>query len=224
MRQVLSPQERKRLKAMMTWEHNARKQGFKLVAGIDEAGRGPLAGPVVAAACVLPEKTFIEGINDSKKLLPSVRSQVFQKILALSDIDYGIGVVDSLIIDQINILQATFQAMLIAISHLRQKPDFLLFDGNKMPPTSIPGQAIIQGDSRSQSIAAASIIAKETRDQIMRAFDEQWPQYHFPSHKGYATKEHLLAIQNYGPCPIHRMSFDPLKSLYKKEQQLDLFQ
>jgi ribonuclease HII len=223
MQQMLSPQERKRLESMMIWERNARKRGFKLIAGVDEAGRGPLAGPVVAAACILSEGTFIEGVNDSKKLLPSKRFQIFQNILALSDIDYGIGIVDALIIDQINILQASFQAMLIAISRLNQQPDYILVDGDKMPPARIPGQAIIQGDNLSQSIAAASIIAKEIRDQIMCAFDKQWPQYHFSSHKGYATEEHLLAIQNYGPCPIHRMSFDPLKSLDKKEHQLDLF-
>ena len=219
----LSPQERKRLESMMIWERNTIKRGYKRIAGVDEAGRGPLAGPVVAAACILPEDTLIEGIDDSKKLSVSERSQVFQKILSLSDLDYGIGIVDSLIIDQINILQATFQAMLIAISRLSQKPDFLLVDGDKMPSAHLPGQAIIQGDSLSQSIAAASIIAKETRDQLMRAFDEQWPQYHFSAHKGYATEEHLLAIQKYGPCPIHRMSFAPLKSLDKKEHQLDLF-
>ncbi len=223
MQQALSPQECKRLESMMIWERNARKRGFKLIAGVDEAGRGPLAGPVVAAACILPEGTLIERIDDSKKLLPSERFQIFQKILALADVDYGIGIVDALIIDQINILQATFQAMLIAISRLNQQPDYILVDGNKMPSARIPGQAIVQGDSLSQSIAAASIIAKETRDQIMRAFDEQWPQYRFSSHKGYATEEHLLAIQKHGSCPIHRMSFDPLKSLYKKEHQLELF-
>jgi ribonuclease HII len=204
--------EKRRLEAMMVWEWEARRRGFQRIAGIDEAGRGPLAGPVVAAACTLPEGTFIEGVDDSKKLLPSDRFKIFQQIISLADIDYGIGVIDALIIDQINILQATFQAMLVAISHLRQKPDFLLVDGNKMPSSSIPGQAIIRGDSLSQSIAAASIIAKETRDQLMLAFHEQWPHYHFSSHKGYGTKKHLLAIEKYGPCPIHRMSFEPLKS------------
>jgi ribonuclease HII len=224
MQHALSPKERKRLESMMIWERNVQKRGFKFIAGVDEAGRGPLAGPVVAAACILPEGTLLEGVDDSKKLVPSVRFQIFQKMLTVANIDYGIGIVDSLIIDQINILQATFQAMLIAISHLRQQPDYLLVDGDKMPPSApVPGQAIVQGDSLSQSIAAASVIAKETRDQIMRSFDEQWPQYRFSSHKGYATEEHLLAIQKWGPCPIHRMSFDPLKSLYKKEYQLDLF-
>lgn len=214
MQQALSPQEHRRIESMMLWERKAQERGFKCIAGIDESGRGPLAGPVVAAACILPENALIEGIDDSKQLLPSKRFQVFQKILALSEIDYGIGIVDSVIIDQINILQATFQAMLVAISRLNQRPDFLLVDGNTMPSAHIAGQAIIRGDALSQSIAAASIIAKETRDQLMRAYGEQWPHYRFPSHKGYATKEHILAIQNYGPCPIHRMSFEPLKSLY----------
>jgi ribonuclease HII len=213
MQQTLSLQERKRLKSMMIWEKKAQQCGFKRIAGVDEAGRGPLAGPVIAAACILPKGMLIEGIDDSKKLLPSERFQIFQKIISIPALDYGVGIVDALVIDQINILQATFQAMLVAISHLNQPPDYLLVDGNKMPSTDIPGQAIVQGDSLSQSIAAASIIAKETRDQIMRTFDEQWPQYRFSSHKGYATKEHLLAIQKYGPCPIHRMSFDPLKLL-----------
>ena len=213
MQGMLSPQERKRLGSMMVWECNARKQGFRSIAGVDEAGRGPLAGPVVAAACILPEGTLIEGIDDSKKLLPSERFKIFQQILSLPNVDYGVGIIDAAMIDQINILQATFQAMIVAISHLHQKPDYLLIDGNKMPSTNIPGQAIIKGDSLSQSIAAASIIAKETRDELMRAFHERWPQYHFSSHKGYATERHLLAIQEHGPCPIHRMSFDPLKSL-----------
>jgi ribonuclease HII len=213
-----SEQEWKRLESLMVWENDARVRGFKQIAGVDEAGRGPLAGPVVAAACILPEGTFIEEIDDSKKLLPSIRFEIFQKLIALCD--YGIGIVDAQIIDQINILQATFQAMLIAISRLNGQPDYLLVDGNKMPMTSIPGRAVVKGDSLSQSIAAASIIAKETRDQLMCAFDEKWPQYNFSSHKGYGTEEHLLAIQKYGPCPIHRMTFAPLK---KRKCQLDLF-
>jgi ribonuclease HII len=222
MQDALPPQERRRLESMMIWERHVRKRGFQHIAGLDEAGRGPLAGPVVAAACILPENALIEGIDDSKKLLPSDRFKIFQQILSFADVDYGIGIIDALIIDQINILQATFQAMIVAISRLNQRPDFLLVDGDKMPLSRIPGQAIIKGDNLSQSIAAASIIAKETRDQLMRVFHEQWPQYHFSSHKGYATQEHLLAIEKYGPCPIHRMSFDPLKSLYKRETQLDL--
>jgi ribonuclease HII len=220
---ALSHRERKRLEAMMACERNARERGFRAVAGLDEVGRGPLAGPVVAAACILPEGALIEGINDSKKLLPSHRSLIYQKILSHPHIEYGIGIIDAKEIDRINILQASLRAMTIAISRLQHQPDFLLIDGNKRPHKPIPGEAIVKGDSLSQSIAAAAIIAKEMRDQLMQAYHEQWPQYQFASHKGYATEEHLLAIQEYGPCPIHRMSFEPLKSLFAREVQLDLF-
>ncbi len=220
---ALSQRERKRLAAMMACERNARERGFRVIAGLDEVGRGPLAGPVVAAACILPEGALIEGIDDSKKLLPSARSLIYQKILSHPHIEYGIGIIEAKEIDRINILQASLLAMTIAISRLQQQPDFLLIDGNKRPQTPIPGEAIVKGDSLSQSIAAAAIIAKEMRDKLMLAYHEQWPQYQFASHKGYATEEHLLAIQEYGPCPIHRMSFEPLKSLFASEVQLDLF-
>lgn len=214
MRNDISAQEYRRLNQMMVWEKKAQALGFQTVAGVDEAGRGPLAGPVVAAACVLPPGMFIQGINDSKQLSPRERHQIFHSLLSLPEMDYGIGIIDGPIIDQINILQASFQAMIAAIQRLSQKPDFLLVDGRMLPVIQIPGEAIVSGDSLSQSIAAASIIAKETRDQIMRIFHERWPQYGFDSHKGYATGEHLQAIQKYGPCPIHRMSFEPFKSLY----------
>ena len=212
MHPVFSQEEIQRLKKMMRFENKARRLGYKCIAGVDEAGRGPLAGPVVAAACVLPKGTFIEGVDDSKKLLPSERFEVFQRILSLPNVDYGIGIIDALIIDQVNILQATFMAMMAAVSKLTKAPDYLLIDGNKMPATETPGEAIVMGDSRSQSIAAASIIAKHTRDQLMRVFHERWPEYGFQSHKGYGTPEHLLAIQKYGPCEIHRKSFEPIKS------------
>ena len=213
MQDTISSQERQRLEMMMLWETKARNLGYQVIAGVDEAGRGPLAGPVVAAACVLPFGALIEGIDDSKRLSLSDRQRIFHQILSLEGVDYGIGIVDALIIDKVNILQATFQAMTIAVSCLLQKPDYLLIDGNKMPIIDIPGESIIKGDSLSQSIAAASIIAKETRDQLMCAFHGQWPEYGFESHKGYGTKQHLLAIQKYGPCPIHRMSFEPIKSM-----------
>jgi ribonuclease HII len=166
----------------------------------------------VAAACVLPDGAFLEGLNDSKKLTPSQRFRMFQQIVALAGVDYGIGVIDSLIIDQINILQATFEAMIAAVVRLNQKPDFVLVDGNKLPPLATPGKAIVEGDGLSQSIAAASILAKVTRDELMNVFDQEWPQYGFSKHKGYATREHLIAIEKYGPCPIHRKSFDPVKT------------
>lgn len=208
---LISQKEKRRLEKMLFWEKKAREGGFRCIAGVDEAGRGPLAGPVVAAACVIPEGILVEGVDDSKKLLPSQRRAIFQQIISLPAIDYGIGIVDSLIIDQVNILQATFQAMLIAISRLSAPPDYLFIDGNRMPTTAIPGMAIVQGDSKSLSIAAASIIAKETRDQLMLAFHEKWPEYGFATHKGYATKEHFLAIDKLGPCAIHRKSFEPFK-------------
>ena len=198
----------------MFWENKARSLGFQIIAGVDEAGRGPLAGPVVAVACALPEGALIEGINDSKKLQASDRQEIYNQIISLKGVDFGIGIIDVQVIDEINILQATLRAMLLAISHLATKPDYLLVDGNKMPKTDIPGKALIKGDALSQSIAAASIIAKETRDQLMLVYHDQWPEYGFNAHKGYGTKQHLLAIRKNGPCPIHRMSFEPFKSLH----------
>jgi ribonuclease HII len=206
--------EMERLKKLCLIEAQVRSQGFRAIAGVDEAGRGPLAGPVVAAACILPEDLLLEGIDDSKKLLPRERFALFEKIKSLSSIHYGIGIIDALIIDQVNILQATFQAMLLAISALQLKPDFLLVDGNRLPSTDLPALAVVKGDTRCQSIAAASVLAKETRDALMLTYHEQWPQYNFLSHKGYGTKEHLRALEKYGPCPIHRMTFEPLKSRF----------
>lgn len=219
----ISIRERNRLEKMMTFERNARAQGFLSIAGCDEAGRGPLAGPVVAAACILQETTLLKGINDSKKLLPEERKALFQKIISDPQIDYGIGIIDAAMIDKINILQASMQAMLVAISRLKSAPDYILVDGNHLPTVQTLGEAIVQGDSRSQSIAAASILAKETRDKIMLAYHQQWPQYNFVGHKGYSTEEHLIAIETYGPCPIHRMTFDPLRTMFAKEKQLELF-
>jgi ribonuclease HII len=219
-----SPHEMDRLRKLCLIEEELRSQGYTAIAGVDEAGRGPLAGPVVAAACVLPKGLMLEGMNDSKKLLPSQRAALFERIKSLHEIDYGVGVIDALLIDQVNILQATFQAMLLAIHNLKRAPDYLLIDGNKMPRTPLPGQALVKGDSRSQAIAAASNIAKETRDLLMRQYHEQWPQYNFLENKGYGTKEHLSAIHTYGPCPIHRMTFEPLKSMMgKRDVQLELF-
>ncbi|MBY0529372.1 MAG: ribonuclease HII [Rhabdochlamydiaceae bacterium] len=209
-----SQDEMERLKKLCLIEAQVRSQGFRAIAGVDEAGRGPLAGPVVAAACILPDGLFLEGIDDSKKLSAKERFVLFEKIKCHPAVHYSIGIVDALIIDQVNILQATFQAMLLAISALQLKPDFLLVDGNKLPSTELPAQAIVKGDSRCQSIAAASILAKETRDSLMLTYHEKWPEYNFSKHKGYGTKEHLLAIEKYGPCPIHRMSFEPLKSQF----------
>jgi len=206
---LMIEEELHRLEQLLFFERQARLRGFVTIAGVDEAGRGPLAGPVVAAACILPDGACIERVNDSKKLPPSVRAAIFEKIISDPAICYGVGIVDSILIDQVNILQATFQAMLIAISRLTKKPDYVLVDGPLLPPVTVPGEAIVAGDGRSQSIAAASIIAKETRDALMLEFHKKWPEYGFDSHKGYATKRHLEAIRRFGACPIHRLSFAP---------------
>lgn len=212
-----------RLRKLCLIEQALRDQGYTSIAGVDEAGRGPLAGPVVAAACILPKEIYLEGIDDSKKLLPSQRAALFETIKSHTSICYGIGVIDASIIDQVNILQATFQAMLLALHNLAQKPDYVLIDGNRMPPLTLPGQALVKGDARCQAIAAASIIAKQTRDELMLQYHKQWPCYHFLENKGYGTKAHLLAIDQYGPCPIHRMSFAPLKQEAAKPMQFKLF-
>ncbi len=210
---LLSPHEEERLKRLSVHEEEARAQGYPAVAGVDEAGRGPLAGPVVAAACILPEGLLVEGVDDSKKLTPRQRMELYQRLTQDPNIVFGVGIVDAILIDQINILQATFRAMLMAVAALSQKPDFVLVDGSQVPNFAIPMKALIKGDSLSQSIAAASIIAKHTRDQMMLDYHSQWPHYGFDSHKGYGTQQHLAAIQMHGACPIHRLSFYPLNSL-----------
>jgi len=224
--QSIPKNEVNRLKKLCIYEDRARKRGLRAIAGIDEAGRGPLAGPVVAAACILPEDLLLEGVDDSKKLNALKRFELYRKITEDSRICYGIGVVEAVIIDQINILRATFEAMLVAVAHLAKTPDYLLIDGNQLPSFKIPSEGIIKGDALSQSIAAASIIAKETRDQIMSHYHTLWPNYGFAKHKGYATEEHLAAIRLYGPSPIHRKSFEPIKSLVNRSTffvQPDLF-
>lgn len=192
-------------------ERAARAQGFAKIAGVDEAGRGPLAGPVVAAACTLPEDFFLDHIDDSKKLTSQEREEMFEILVNHPEVQYGIGIMDAFIIDQINILQATLQAMAAAIGQMKQKPDFVLVDGNKKPPTELPCRAVVQGDSLSQCIMAAAIIAKVTRDRQMEGYAKQYPQYGFSSHKGYPTPQHLAALDQWGPCPIHRHSYAPVK-------------
>jgi len=187
-------------------------KGLQFVSGIDEAGRGPLAGPVVAAAVILPKDIFIDGVNDSKKLTEKKRSVLFEEIKQKA-FSYGIGIVDSKIIDEINILQATFLAMRKALEQLSVKPNLVLVDGNHtIPNLQNKQQAIVSGDAKSACIACASILAKVTRDNMMLEYAKQYPQYNFEKHKGYGTKAHLEAISKYGPCPIHRMSFAPLNS------------
>lgn len=199
--------------ALTELEEMAYEEGYQVIAGVDEAGRGPLAGPVVAAACVFSRGLVIEGIDDSKKLTPKQREELYQVLVNHPEIDFALGIVEHSQIDAINILRATLEAMAIAVKNLALEPDFLLVDGNQRPPTEIALKTVIKGDSLSQSIAAASILAKHSRDQMMLQFHQEWPQYGFDKHKGYATRTHLQAIQEHGPCPIHRKSFEPIKSL-----------
>lgn len=213
--QTLTKQEELRLLELKKYEKNAKKQGYLCIAGVDEAGRGPLAGPVVAAACILPEDFLLAGVNDSKQLTSQQREYLFQQLNEDSRVICGVGVVDSLTIDEINIYQATIKAMLMAIEDLSQKPDCLLVDGMKLPGTT-HCEKIIKGDERSLSIASASIIAKVTRDRMMVEYHEQWPEYGFDRHKGYSTAAHMEALEKHGPCPVHRASFEPVKSLLAK--------
>ena len=197
------------------------RAGFQAVAGVDEVGRGPLAGPVVACACILPKGVAFHCIQDSKKLKACERKRIADILTCHPDIHWAIGIVSSEKIDQINILKATLLAMQQAIHGLPVRPDFVLVDGRDTPTIEIQTLAIIRGDSLSQSIAAASIIAKVRRDEIMNEYHERYPQYGFNKHKGYATKAHLDAIQVYGLCPLHRRSFAQLKQ--EKDQELPLF-
>jgi ribonuclease HII len=195
---------------LLHFERQARSNGFQLVAGIDEAGRGPLAGPVVAAAVILPADLLIKGVNDSKKLSPETRERLFDTIMSQA-ISVGIGMGSAELIDRINILQATRQAMLTAVSLLDPQPDYLLIDGISTISSPIPQKTIKKGDSLSLSIAAASIIAKVTRDRLMRELDGIHPGYGFSGHKGYGSALHLDAIRRLGPSPIHRLTFGGVK-------------
>lgn len=179
--------------------------GARLVAGVDEAGRGPLAGPVVAAAVILPPDRFLPGVNDSKQLSESERELLYAEITDVCD--YGVGIAGPEEIDNVNILQATYLAMQRALSRLRQSPHFVLADAVTIPAIPFPQEGIIGGDALCACIAAASIVAKVTRDRLMRQCDSLYPQYGFASHKGYGTPDHLEALRLYGPCPIHRQSF-----------------
>ncbi len=188
------------------YERNAAQQGYTAVCGIDEAGRGPLAGPVYAAAVILPDGLEIPGLNDSKKLTEKKREALFDEICQKA-VAYGIGCASEQEIDEINILQATYLAMRRAVEQLSVPADYALVDGNRMPPLAIPGETVVKGDAKSASIAAASILAKVSRDRVMLLMDPVYPQYQFAKHKGYGTKVHREALLTYGPCPIHRKTF-----------------
>ena len=185
-----------------------------IVCGVDEAGRGPWAGPVCAAAVILDQRHIPEGLNDSKKLTQTKREKLFPEIMASADV--GVGLVSAQEIDQINILQATYVAMNRAVAALKSKPTLALIDGNRAPKLLCATQTIIGGDAKSLSIAAASIIAKVTRDRLMVELDKTFPAYGFARHKGYGTAAHHAALKQYGACPEHRMSFAPIRALTKK--------
>lgn len=195
-----------RVQNMRTRENELIANGYRLVCGTDEAGRGPLAGPVFAAAVILPEGTVINGINDSKKLSPQKREALYE-IIKEKAISYAFTAISEKIIDEINILNATMLAMKTAVEKLSPLPDYVLVDGNKLPELSCPSEAIVKGDSKSISIAAASIVAKVERDRYITKSAEIYPEYGFDRHKGYGTKAHTEAILKYGPSPIHRKTF-----------------
>lgn len=195
------------------WEFDREyyAQGYEFICGVDEAGRGPLAGPVCAAAVILPEGIEIPGLNDSKKLTDKKRRELFD-IITFEAVDFGIAIATAQEIDEINILQATFLAMERAVAQLSVQPKLALVDGNREPNLPMEVETVIKGDSRSANIAAASILAKVTRDRLMEELDETYPAYGFAVHKGYGTKRHYEALREHGPCPIHRMTF--LKKFY----------
>ncbi len=197
-----------------SFERGARSSGYARIAGLDEAGRGPLAGPVVAAAVVLPPDLFIPGVTDSKQVPEQERERLYDVIRGQA-VCYGIGIVDERTIDEVNIYQATIIAMERALQALSPQPDYLLLDAMTLPRISLPQKSLIKGDCRSHSIAAASILAKVTRDRLMRDLHKKFPQYNFEKHKGYGTKEHFALIQKYGPCDAHRKSFNPVAAMLK---------
>ena len=191
------------------YEKQTRSKGFLTVVGLDEAGRGPLAGPVVAAAVILPPDFDHNGIRDSKLMTPAAREKMFLRLNSEA-VAIGVGIISPEVIDEINILRATHAAMKAALSDLSVVFDFILVDGLPVSGLPAPSMAIVKGDSKSVSIGAASIIAKVTRDRIMVELDDEYPQYGFAGHKGYCTSDHVAAIKRYGPCPHHRKSFAPI--------------
>ena len=203
----MKEKEEQRLLTLKEIDNEFFNKGVQLIAGIDEAGRGPLAGPVVVACVILPKDSMIEGVNDSKKVSERKRELLYDKILEEA-ISYGIGIVYQEEIDEINILQATKKALTEAIKTMETKPQIILVDAlNGIDTLNIPYKSIIKGDAKSYSIAAASIVAKVTRDRIMREWDKVYPEYGFAGHKGYGTSKHIAAIKENGACPLHRKSF-----------------
>lgn len=200
-------------------EKQLKKRGIRRFAGVDEVGRGPLAGPVVACACVLPEGAIFKGLADSKLLSEQLIDRLYHELTSSAGIDYAVSIVDHETIDRINILQASLLAMRQAVEGLSVPPELVVVDGNRTPTElSIPCLAVVKGDSFCSSVSAASVIAKFIRDQIMRDYDKIWPEYGFASHKGYGTPLHFEKLQALGPCPIHRKTFSPVSGLISPSQ------
>lgn len=206
--------EKERFRRMFAYENELGERGCQLIAGVDEAGRGPLAGPVAIGACILPKDCFIEKLNDSKKLSEKQRDILYEKIIACA-IAWKVVFVSEEEIDTKNIYQATVNGMYRAIEELSVRPDGVLIDAVPLPNLTQPNESLIKGDAKSASISAASILAKVSRDRLMMQYDEKYPQYGFAKHKGYGTAEHVAAIQKYGACPIHRKTFEPIASLLR---------
>ena len=204
--------ERERLHHMYVYERVAAAEGRTIVAGVDEAGRGPLAGPVAVAAVILPQECILPRLNDSKKLSAAVREELFDQIIACA-VSHYVALIDAQTIDRMNILQATRMGMYEAVASLSPAPDEVLIDAVELPKLSMPSKSIIKGDAKSASIAAASILAKVTRDRLMNEYDAAYPNYGFAKHKGYGTREHIEAIRKYGVSPLHRKSFEPIRSM-----------
>ena len=202
--------EKHRIARLYEQESKCRSKGFRLIAGVDEAGRGPLAGPVMAAAVVLPERAYLPGLNDSKKLSAAVRDSLFE-VIKVTAISWAVGMASVEEIFELNIFHASLLAMCRSVVGLERKPDFVLVDGLKTLDLPLPQLSLVKGDNLSASIAAASVLAKVTRDRIMLDYHNEFPQYGFNRHKGYPTVEHLQALASYGPCRIHRTDFKPVK-------------
>jgi ribonuclease HII len=202
----------RRIRCGLQYENELRARGIRVVAGVDEAGRGPLAGPVVAAAVILPEAFRLPGLTDSKQLRAAVREQLFLALRTDRSVAVAVGIAPAWEIDQVNILRATHRAMQRALGTLERQPQHVLVDGLPVPSLTLPQTAIVGGDAQSLSVAAASVIAKVTRDRLMEGWHRCFPNYGFDRHRGYPTKEHLQRLRTYGPCPIHRRSFAPVGS------------
>ncbi len=202
------------------FEEKLYDEGFHNICGIDEAGRGPLAGPLVVASCILPPFLRIDGINDSKQLSAKKRQELY-KLIIKNAISYNIVFISEEDVDNLNIYQATKKGMLESINGLKVKPDYALIDAMPLGELDIPHNSIIHGDARCASVAAASILAKVTRDEYMEKMDIKYPNYGFKKHKGYGTKAHIEALEKYGPCPIHRKTYSPVSKYYSKQLSFD---